>query len=412
MKNWHSLLFKFLGFIFFTVATPLAQAMPEECTHLTAPVTFIESNGLVCLQKVIVKDTSGDQLYQASLQWLGADKPNQFRLLEAEFDDVSEMNSPVFSLTTGLLTLPKVDVPKLNGTERYNVSLNWLKDSDSGMDGAVSLFELATVALYINPGYIPNVTWKPYGMLLPNERRAVDTLARSIPYAQLADAVYDFDNIAVGAWDLIEVNGKSSGMDAGLFRNRDTGELALVFRGTETCDIPCSPGELIDTGRDVAADIAISIGIVSDQFKDAFRFAQNVISQHPGVKITVAGHSLGGGLAQAVGSTLRLETFAFNSSPVPDDFFDTYTITLPAEALDDLIFVIADVHDPVSNIGEAGDLYFGSHHVTPLIQFNFKLKEMLSSRKVDLLGLRFDRHSITELTNNAIALLTTYRDGW
>ena len=158
-------------------------------------------------------------------------------MLDAEFDDAAEPNSPVFSLTNGLLTLPKVDVPKLNGTERYNVSLNWLKDSDADTDDAVSLFELATVALYINPDYIPNTTWKPYGMLLPNERRAVDTLARSIPYAQLADAVYDFDNVAVGAWDLIDSKGKSSGMDAGLFKNRDSGELALVFRGTETCEL-------------------------------------------------------------------------------------------------------------------------------------------------------------------------------
>jgi len=412
MKNWRFPLFRSLGFISLAIAAPLVQAAPEECTHLTAPATFIESNGLVCLQRVIVKDTSGDQLYQASLQWLGADKPNQFKLIDAGFDDASEVNSPVFSLTNGLLTLPKVDVPKLNGTERYNVSLNWLRDSGVDTDDAVSLFELATVALYINPDYIPNVTWKPFGMLLPNERRAVDTLARSIPYAQLADAIYDYDNVTVGSWDLIESNGKSSGMDAGVFRNRDTNELALVFRGTETCDFPCSFKELEDTARDAIADAAIGIGTVSDQFKDAFRFAQSVIGRYPGVKITVAGHSLGGGLAQAVGSTLGLETFAFNSSPVPDHFFDTYTITLPAEELEDLIFVIADVHDPVSNTDKTGKIYLDSHHVTPLIQFNFKLKEMLSSRKVDLFDLRFDRHSITDLTNNAIALLTIYRDGW
>lgn len=412
MKNWRFSLLRSLGFISLAIAAPLAQATPEGCAHLTAPATFIESNGLVCLQKVIVKDASGDQLYKASLQWLGADKPNQFKLIDAVFDDASEMNSPVFSLVNGLLTIPKVDVPKLNGTERYNVSLNWLKDSDVDTDDAVSLFELVAVALYINPGYIPNVTWKPYGMLLPNERRAVDTLARSIPYAQLADAIYDFDNVTVGSWDLIESNGKSSGMDAGVFRNRDTNELALVFRGTETCNFPCSFKELEDTARDAIADAAIGIGTVSDQFKDAFRFAQSVIGRYPGVKITVAGHSLGGGLAQAVGSTLGLETFAFNSSPVPDHFFDTYTITLPAEELEDLIFVIADVHDPVSNTDKTGKIYLDSHHVTPLIQFNFKLKEMLSSRKVDLFDLRFDRHSITDLTNNAIALLTIYRDGW
>ena len=391
---------------------PLARALPEECTGLTAPVTYFESSGLVCLQKVIVKDDSSEQLYKASLQWLGAEKPNQFKLLDTEFDDASELNSPVFSMISGLLTLPKVDIPKLNGTERYNVSLNWLKDSDADTDDAVSVFELATVALYINPDYVPNVTWKPYGMLLPNERRAVDTLARSIPYAQLADAIYDFDNVTVGSWDLIESNGKSSGMDAGVFRNRETNELALVYRGTETCDFPCSFKELEDTARDALADAAIGIGTVSDQFKDAFQFALGVISRYPGAKITVAGHSLGGGLAQAIGATLGLETFAFNSSPVPDHFFDTYTITLSAEELEDLIFVIADVHDPVSNTDKTGKIYFDSHHVTSLIQFNFDLKEMLSSRKVDLEDLRFDRHSITRLTNNAVTLLNIYRNGW
>ena len=151
MKNWRFSLFKSLGFISLVVASPLVQALPEGCTHLTAPATFIESNGLLCLQKVIVKDASSDQLFKASLQWLGADKPNQFLLIDAGLDDASEVNSPVFSLIDGLLTLPKVDVPKLNGTERYNVSLNWLKDSDDSTADAVSLFELAMVALYINP---------------------------------------------------------------------------------------------------------------------------------------------------------------------------------------------------------------------------------------------------------------------
>ena len=412
MKDCYLFSFRFISFSALMLVASMARALPDDCAPLIAPVTFFESNGLVCLQKVIVKDDSGEQLYKASLQWLGADNPNRFILLSTELDDASGPDSPTFSFINGQLTLPKVDVPKPNGTERYNVSLNWVTDSDAGTDDAVSVFELATVALYVNPNYVPNATWKPYGMLLPNERRAVDLLARSIPYAQLADAIYDYDNVTVGSWDLIESNGKSSGMDGGVFRNRETNELALVFRGTETCDFPCSFKELEDTASDALADAAIGAGVVSDQFKDAFRFAQSVISRNPGAKITVAGHSLGGGLAQAVGATLGLETFAFNSSPVPDHFFDTYRITLPAEELEDLIFVIADVHDPVSNTDKTGKIYLDSHHVTPLIQFNFKLKEMLSSRKVDLLDLRFDRHSISRLTNNAINLLNIYRDGW
>lgn len=408
MKSWNSYLIRIISFSVLMVTAPMTQALPDECAKLTAPATFLEANSLVCLQKIIVTDSSGDQLYKASLQWLGVDNPNRFKLLTVVFDDASEANSPTFSFLNGVLTLPKIDVPQLYGTERYTVSLVWVTDTDD----PVSVFELKTVALYNNPGYIPNTTWKPYGMLLPHERRAVDLLGRSISYAKLADAIYDFDNVTVDSWELIESNGKSSGMDAGVYKNRDTNELALAFRGTETCNFPCSFKELEDTARDAIADAAIGIGTVSDQFKDAFRFAQGVVSRYPGIKITVTGHSLGGGLAQAIGAVLGLETFAFNSSPVPDHFFDTYSITLPNEEIQELIYVIADVHDPVSNTDNTGKFYFDSHHVTPLIQFNFSTKEILPEHTVDLEDLRIDRHSITRFTNNATNLLNTYRDGW
>ena len=410
MKSWNSYLIRIISFSVLMVTAPMTQALPDECAKLTAPATFLETNSLVCLQKIIVTDSSGDQLYKASLQWLGVDNPNRFKLLTVAFDDASEANSPTFSCLNGVLTLPKIDVPQLYGTERYTVSLVWVTDTDMETDDPVSVFELKTVALYNNPGYIPNTTWKPYGMLLPHERRAVDLLGRSISYAKLADAIYDFDNVTVDSWELIESNGKSSGMDAGVYKNRDTNELALAFRGTETCDFPCSFKELEDTARDAIADAAIGIGTVSDQFKDAFRFAQGVVSRYPGIKITVTGHSLGGGLAQAIGAVLGLETFAFNSSPVPDHFFDTYSITLPNEEIQELIYVIADVHDPVSNTDNTGKFYFDSHHVTPLIQFNFSTKEILPEH-TDLEDLRIDRHSITRFTNNATNLLNTYRAG-
>lgn len=412
MKTWYLNLVKLISAVGLILAVSAVKALPDECVNLTAPVTFIESNGLVCLQKIIVTDSSGDQLYKALLQWQGADNSNRFILLSTEFDDDSESHSPTFSLLNGVLTLPKVDVPKLYGTERYAVSLNWVTDGDDATVDAVSVFELNSVALYNNPEYVPNVTWKPYGILFPNERRAVDLLVRSIPYAQLADAIYDFDNVAVGSWELIESNGKSSGMDAGVFMNRDTSELALVFRGTETCNFPCSFKELEDTARDAIADAAIGTGTVSDQFKDAFRFAQDVVNRHPGAKITVAGHSLGGGLAQAIGAVMGLETFAFNSSPVPDHFFDTYTISLTKEKLQDLIYVIADIHDPFSNTDKTGKIYLNSHHVTPLIQFDFESREILPNRQVDLKDLRLGRHSIDQLAENATNLMTIYRDGW
>jgi hypothetical protein len=399
-----------IGWAVLMAATSMARALPEDCLDLTAPAAFLETNGLVCLQKVIVADQGDTQLFKASLQWLGVDNPNQFKLLSAEFDHAaSEADSPTFSAADGLLILPKVDIPKQFGTERYTVSLAWVPGAD---DSTVSLFELAKVATYINPDYIPNVTWKPYGMLHPEERRAVDILGRSIPYAQLADAIYDFDNIAVDTWELIESISKSSGMQAGVYNNRDTGELTLAFRGTEACSFPCSLSETKAYLLDVAADTALTLGFVNDQFKHAFNFAQDVVNRYPGRKITVTGHSLGGGLAQAVGAVLGLETFAFNSSPVPDDFFDSYPLSLTSEQLEEIIYVIADIHDPVSNTDETGKFYLNADHVTPLIQFNFDLKEISPDQSFGFDDLRFDRHSITKLFNNATSLISTFREGW
>jgi len=345
-------------------------------------------------------DTS---VYKGTLQWLGISNPEQsnlFHLTHIELDITSESNAPTFTSGNGVLNIPKIDIPKQFGTERYNVSLTLLQENGE------SIFRLDQVSIYNNPNYVAGRDWKPYGMLSPNERQAVDLLGRSLPYMKLSDLVYDYDNTIFDSWKLIESNSKSSGMDAGVYENQNTNpkEIALVFRGTEPC---CS----LDHTRDSIADAAIATGTVSDQFKHAFNFARYVIDQYPGAKIIVAGHSLGGGLAQAVGATLELETFAFNSSPVPDHFFDTYSI-IPPEKVRELIHVIADIHDPVSNADESGNLYINAHHVTPLIQFNFSTKEILPIKPLKLKDLQLDHHSITELYQNSSTLINLYLSRW
>lgn len=397
----------FIGMLLFT---SVSHALPEECSTFASPATYLDTTGLVCLQKVTMIDPADTSIYKGTLQWLGTSNPDQsnlFQLTSIELDTSADPNGPTYTSATRILNIPKVDIPKQFGTERYNVSLNLLPDSGS-------IFQLNNVSVYIRPDYLAGRDWKPYGMLLANERRAVDLLGRSLPYMQLADLVYNYDNTVLGSWKLIQSNGKSSGMDAGLYENQNTNpkELALVFRGTDTCNFPCSVRETEELALDVTADSAIAVGIVSDQFKDAFNFASDVIARYPGAKITVAGHSIGGGLAQAVGATLGLETFAFNSSPVPDHFFDTYTITLPKEKIAELIHVIADIHDPIANADKSGNLYVDSHHVTPLMQFDFSTKEIVPAKSVKLKDLRFDRHGIVELYQNSSALINLYVSGW
>ena len=113
-----------------------------------------------------------------------------------------------------------------------------------------------------------------------------------------------------------------------------------------------------------------------------------------------------------MGASFGLETFAFNSAPVPDDFFKDFPPTLPPEELREIIYVLGDIHDPVSNTDETGKFYQNADHVSPMIQFDFDLKEVLPSELKKLDELRFNRHSMTRLVDNASALLTIYQDGW
>lgn len=385
----------------------LSQAFTEECAEQAATATFFQEDGLLCLQKITIEEQAGMAVYRAALKWSGTDNASQFKVLETDQDSASAQDNPSFSIVEGILNLPKVDIPKRYGTERYVANLV-LADKDD-----FSVFELSSVAVYINPDYIPHVTWKPYGMLDLEQRRAVDLLGRSMPYAKLADAVYNFNNLVINQeWVLFEKKDSGSGMQAAVYYNQQSDEVVLAFRGTETCDFPCSLSETAEFLLDTAADTLLTFGLADMQFEDAYDYAQDVINRAQGRKIIVTGHSLGGGLAQAVGAAFGLETFAFNSAPVPDGFFDNYSPALPFEVLSEMIYVLADIHDPVSNTDETGKFYQNAMHVSSLIQFDFDLKEVLPDERRKLKDLRFDRHSIADLINNASSLLNIYQEGW
>ena len=288
------------------------QALPSECGNLQAPVTFVESTNIVCLQNVKVADSSGTSYYKAALKWMGSENPKKFSIVgDIEGDIKSEKpNSPTFSEETGILNTPIVDIPKAFGTERYSARLVLKYENN------VDFFELQSSDTYINPDYTPNETWKPYTQLSPKEKRSVNILGQSLPFAKLANSVYDFETLATESWDLIEEKDRSSGMQAGLYRNRESNELVLAFRGTEFCEsvLNCSFSEIKESALDVAADALLTLGFNGKQFRHAYEFAQDVANRHQGQTITVTGHSLGGGLAQAIGSAFGVKTFAFNSS--------------------------------------------------------------------------------------------------
>jgi predicted esterase YcpF (UPF0227 family) len=382
----------------------IAESHPQVCRDLSAPATLVESQGIVCLEHIRVHDSFGVNSFKAVLRSLAPERSDLFSLESVEFDEGSIENSPLFTADKGVLDIPAIDVKREFGTERYTARLVY--------DSASGLFQLSEASIFLNPKFEPNKTWKPYGMLNPDERRGIDALGWSIPYAKLANAVYDFGAVLDDGWVALEGVDKKSGMQAALYENQTTHELVIAFRGTEVCNNKFSFSCLKEAFLDGSADALIAIGQADKQFKHAFNFSKEIVDRYQGRKITVTGHSLGGSLAQAIGASLSLAAYAFNSAPVPEEFFDDYPSQSTAEELYHSIFVLADIHDPVSNTIESGKAYLGSSHVTPLIQFDFNEMEIMPDRLADLDALRFNKHGMSVFIDHASALLTLYKGGW
>lgn len=389
-------------------ASALSSTSIIDCSNTINPL-FTESTNILCLPIVEVPGEKGTQFYKAQLK-LEATAAGTYNLTLLSIDTIpaAGSNNPLFTLSTGVLTIPEVVLPRTYGTERYKVTLMLLPNSNP-----VS-FSLATIDAVISPNYQPGKTWKPYVGLLANEKEAINVLEQSQPFTGIAEAVYDFGTKVVGNWDLIQQTGKSSGMQAGLYRNRVSNELAIAFRGTELCLDPtaCSFSQIEESGKDALTDTLLTQGHDSGQFDDAFNFARDVIKAYPNTKITVTGHSLGGGLAQAVGASFLLDTFAFNSSPVPNNFYNDHGIKQFDSNYAKVIHVLSDIHDPVSSTNHLGLVYADAAHVTPNLQFDFDKKEILPTYKTNLDTLRFNKHSMTLLRANITTVTDIYQLGW
>ncbi len=94
----------------------------------------------------------------------------------------------------------------------------------------------------------------------------------------------------------------SSGMQAVAFRNAQN-EIVIAYRGTELNDI-----------GDVSSDINILLGnIPQAQLTDAENFYKAVVAQYGDENIVITGHSLGGAIAQIIGSKTGKLTYTYNA---------------------------------------------------------------------------------------------------
>lgn len=155
--------------------------------------------------------------------------------------------------------------------------------------GAVSLGELRAS----RAAGVPAFEGAPVrGASLPKSELA----AKAYPFARLSSKVY------AGAGDescpaLERRRDEASGFDALACRDRESGRVVVVFRGTD---------ELKDW---VKTDILQPL-VLPRQYKLGLEFAAEMKERYGDVAVT--GHSLGGGIAQFAGSSLGLETWTFN----------------------------------------------------------------------------------------------------
>ncbi|MBK9376144.1 MAG: hypothetical protein IPN03_21075 [Holophagales bacterium] len=168
--------------------------------------------------------------------------------------------------------------------------------------------------------------------------------------AFLSDFVYrkDFKTSSPPGYEIVDsVNDEASGLQAAAYRHAGTGNIFVMFRGTDPSERP-----------DVAADFDLFRGQVGmpaggafhSQLERARAFTDGVMEQVGLAPIKIGGHSLGGAIAQVEAARTGLEAHTFNAPGVSGIVEKLYP-GRPSEN----VFNHVESGDPVSTV-------LGSHH--------------------------------------------------
>ena len=111
-------------------------------------------------------------------------------------------------------------------------------------------------------------------------------------------------------WIQVDINGKptdgptvemKSGLAFDIFEKQNSDEVIFSFRGT-------------DSKRDHAT-ANLAVGRFSGQYKQARKFFDDYLKNNSNKKVSVTGHSLGGGLALSMSVHYGVDAVVFDSSP-------------------------------------------------------------------------------------------------
>ena len=123
----------------------------------------------------------------------------------------------------------------------------------------------------------------------------------------------------------------STGFKADIYKDKN-GDYVLVYRGTYS-DPDHPENDLIhDWSKEWTDDnMKQGLGMGSEQYKKSIELAKKVKkgSERQGKQMTIAGHSLGGGLATAAGAATGSKTYAFCPAGVHPNTYKMYGVQNP-----------------------------------------------------------------------------------
>ena len=123
----------------------------------------------------------------------------------------------------------------------------------------------------------------------------------------------------------------STGFKADIYKDKN-GDYVLVYRGTYS-DPDHPENDLVhDWSKEWTDDnMRQGLGMGSEQYKKSIELAKKVKkgSERQGKQMTIAGHSLGGGLATAAGAATGSKTYAFCPAGVHPNTYKKYGVQNP-----------------------------------------------------------------------------------
>jgi len=175
------------------------------------------------------------------------------------------------------ITEDKLGMPNIICTLRESIG-DWV-GSDIGSEEAKEILPMAELS---DNSYVVNGELPPdhdYERLKPPQQ-----------IESLMDKISNPDNLL----------DDESGFKAALYRNKKDGSIVLAFAGT-------------DDWEDIVANFSQGMGNVPQQYHQAQMLTETVKMHYGDSKLTITGHSLGGGLATYAGLQTETSTTVFNA---------------------------------------------------------------------------------------------------